>query len=63
MGESVKPLTKVDWDAVQDQIVASIRADLLIGDYTPGFSIGDYFVNGVKDSVAQGIRAYREKST
>jgi hypothetical protein len=55
-------MSEPDWVAVQEQIVASIRADLLIGDYTPGFLIGDYFVNGVKDSVAVGIQAYRDKA-
>jgi hypothetical protein len=54
---------ETDWDALQHQIVASIRADLLLGAYTPGFTIGDYFVNGVKDSVAIGIAAYLEKET
>jgi hypothetical protein len=50
---------QVDWTALQEQIVASIRADILIGDYTPGWTLGDYFVNGVKESVAVGIQAYR----
>lgn len=51
----------VDWEAVQEHVVASIRADLLIGDYTPGFTVGKYFLNGVKDSVHAGIQAYLEK--
>jgi hypothetical protein len=54
--------SEIDWDALQEQIVASIRADLLIGDYTPDFTIGGYFTNGVKDSVAMGIQAYRARA-
>jgi hypothetical protein len=52
----------IDWDLLQQHIVASIRADLLIGDMTPGFTIGEYFVTGVKHSVTEGIKAYQQKT-
>ena len=55
------PVRTVDWDAVQERIVASIRADLLIGQHTPDFSLSEYFLTGVKDSVAEGVRVYVER--